>query len=258
MSTPKADVVMTRLREADAPTAAVTPGPVPKHAQLRAILLSDIGTTWPAHAVIPSERELSARHGVSRATVREALRQLIEEQKLYTVQGKGTFVAGERVQSHLHLASFTEDMRRRGMVATTLVRHIESAVPPLDVRAALALNDGETAWCIERLRLANGIPMALELGWYSPRVAPDLGERELSGSLYGVLAERYGVRIDAAEQTVWAETVSGDTATSLDVVPGSAVLVFRRTSRASGIPVEHVTSWYRGDRYQVHMALAGV
>lgn len=247
---------MPRLRDADTPPA-VTAGPIPKHAQLRAILLTDIGTTWPAHAAIPSERELSTRHGVSRATVREALRQLIEEQKLYTVQGKGTFVAGERVQSQLHLASFTEDMRRRGMVATTLVRRAEKAAPPLDVRAALGLDEGEQAWSIERLRLANGIPMALEVGWYSPRVAEDLGEQDLGTSLYGLLAERYGVRIDAAEQTVWTEAVDDSVAEALAVAPGAPVLVFRRTSRAGGRAVEHVTSWYRGDRYQVHMALAG-
>lgn len=247
---------MPRLRDADTPPA-VTAGPIPKHAQLRAILLSDIGTTWPAHAAIPSERELSTRHGVSRATVREALRQLIEEQKLYTVQGKGTFVAGERVQSQLHLASFTEDMRRRGMVATTLVRRAERATPPLDVRAALGLDEGEVAWSIERLRLANGIPMALEIGWYSARLADDLGEQDLSTSLYGLLAETYGVRIDAAEQTVWTEAVQDAVAEALAVAPGSPVLVFRRTSRAGGRAVEHVTSWYRGDRYQVHMALAG-
>lgn len=247
---------MPRLRDADTPPA-VTAGPIPKHAQLRAILLTDIGTTWPAHAAIPSERELSTRHGVSRATVREALRQLIEEQKLYTVQGKGTFVAGERVQSQLHLASFTEDMRRRGMVATTLVRRAEKAAPPLDVRAALGLDEGEQAWSIERLRLANGIPMALEVGWYSPRVAEDLGEQDLGTSLYGLLADRYGVRIDAAEQTVWTEAVDDSVAEALAVASGAPVLVFRRTSRAGGRAVEHVTSWYRGDRYQVHMALAG-
>lgn len=246
---------MPRLSESDAPPH--TPAaPLTKHARLRATLLADIGSTWPAHAAIPSERELSAQHGVSRATVREALRQLIEEQKLYTVQGKGTFVAGERVQSQLHLASFTEDMRRRGMVATSLVRRAEIGLPPLEARAALGLDEGERAWSIERLRLANGIPMALEVGWYSPRAAPDLGEQDLRGSVYGVLADHYGVRIDAAEQTVWAEACDGTVGSALGVAEGSAVMVFRRSSHASGTPVEYVISWYRGDRYQVHMALA--
>lgn len=247
---------MTRSRVADPRRSPITTGPVPKHAQVRTILLADIGSTWPAHSAIPSERELAVDLGVSRATVREALRQLIEDQQLYTVQGKGTFVAGERVQSQLHLASFTEDMRRRGMVATTLVRRSEMLVPPLEARAALGLDEGERAWSIERLRLANGIPMALELGWYSPRVAADLGTHDLTASLYAVLIDRYGVRIDGAEQTVWAEAVAGDVARALDVDAGSPVLVFRRTSRADGVAVEYVTSWYRGDRYQVHMALA--
>jgi GntR family transcriptional regulator len=248
---------MARSRVADPDRSPVTPGPVPKHAQVLTILLADLGSTWPAHSAIPSERELAVTLGVSRATVREALRQLIEDQQLYTVQGKGTFVAGERVQSQLHLASFTEDMRRRGMVATTLVRRVETLTPPIEVRAALGLDDGETAWAVERLRLANGIPMALERGWYSPRVARDLGAHDLSTSLYAVLNDRYGVRIDAAEQTVWAEATADDVALALDVDAGAPVLVFRRTSRASGVAVEYVTSWYRGDRYQVHMALAG-
>jgi GntR family transcriptional regulator len=241
--------------DAAARTATVIPGPVPKHAQLRAILLADIGSAWPAHAAIPSERELAITHDVSRATVRQAVRQLVEEQRLYTVQGKGTFVAGERIQSQLHLASFTEDMRRRGMVATTLVRRAGTSAPPLEARAALGLDEGERAWAVERLRLANGTPMALEIGWYSARVAADLGDHDLTASLYGVLAERYGVHIDSAEQTVWAEAADPDTAEALEVTAGSSTLVFRRSSRAGGVPVEYVTSWYRGDRYQVHMAL---
>lgn len=248
---------MSPLRDAAPRTTIVAPGPVPKHAQLRAILLADIGSTWPAHAAIPSERELATAHDVSRATVRQALRQLIEEKRLYTVQGKGTFVAGERIQSQLHLASFTEDMRRRGMVATTLVRRAEISDPPLEARAALGLDEGERAWWIERLRLANGTPMALESGWYSLRAAADLGDQDLSSSLYAVLAERHGVHIDSAEQTVWAETVDGTTAEALGVATGAPALVFRRSSRAAGKPVEYVTSWYRGDRYQVHMALNG-
>ncbi len=257
MSIPKDDAAMPHSRAADAPPAAVTSGPIPKHAQLRAILLADIGTTWPAHAAIPSERELTGRYGVSRATVREALRQLIEEQKLYTVQGKGTFVAGERVQSQLHLASFTEDMRRRGLVATSLVQRAEVAVPPLEVRATLGLDEGESAWWVERLRLAGGIPMALERGCTPAASPPTSASATCRVRSTGSWPRTTASASTTAEQTVWAETVDGPIAAALGVAPGAAVMVFRRSSRAGATPVEHVTSWYRGDRYQVHMGLTG-
>lgn len=233
------------------------PGPVPKHAQLRAILLERIETTWPPHAAIPSERELMAEYGVSRATVREAIRQLVEEEKLYRVHGKGTFVAGERIQSTLHLASFTEDMRRRGLVAATILRRTSLVEAPFDARAALGLPAGAKVWDVERLRLAGGVPMALERGFYPEALAPDLGDQDLTRSLYEILAGTYRLRIDHAEQTVWAEPADAALAESLGVAAGAPLMVFRRTSAAGRRPVEYVTSWYRGDRYQIHMALDG-
>ncbi|WP_284251317.1 GntR family transcriptional regulator [Litorihabitans aurantiacus] len=228
-----------------------------KHARLRAVLLARVGSDWRPHDAIPSERDLMAEHGVSRATVREAIGRLVEERVLYRVHGKGTFVVGPRVQSTLHLASFTDDVRRRGLVPSTLVREVAFAVAPVEARAALRLPDGARAWRIERLRLAGGEPMALETGWYSPEVAPELGEHDLTGSLYALLASEYGVGIDHAEQTAWAEVADGDLAAALDVEAGAPVMVFLRTSSAGGRAVEHVTSWYRGDRYQVHMSLSG-
>ena len=65
-------------------------------------------------------------YAVSRATVRRAIEQLVAEGVLRRVQGKGTFVAPPRVQSHLHLASFTQDMRRRGKAPTTRVVRVEA------------------------------------------------------------------------------------------------------------------------------------
>lgn len=236
---------------------ALSPGPVPKHSQLRAILLRRIEHDLAPHAAIPSERELMAEYGVSRATVREAIRQLVDEDRLYRVHGKGTFVSGERIQSRLHLASFTEDMRRRGLVAATILRSCTLVDPPLEARAALGLVPAAQTWEIERLRLAGGVPMALEKGYYPSAVLPGLDRHDLTRSIYTTLASDYGLRIDRAEQTVWSVVADKDLAETLDYARGGPLMVFRRTSSAGPVPVEHVTSWYRGDRYQIHMALEG-
>lgn len=230
-------------------------GPVPKHVQLRAILLDLADNHLGPDAPVPSERELMSRFGVSRATVREAIGQLVNEGRLYRIHGKGTFVGRERVETQLHLASFTDDMRRRGLDPATLVRSITEQEPAPGVQAALGLADGDLVWRVERLRLAAGIPMALEIGWLPAALLPGLVGEDLSGSLYALLASRYGLAIDRGDQTAWAEVADRSNAALLGVPPGAPLMVFRRTSAAGATLVEHVTSWYRGDRYQVHMSL---
>lgn len=237
--------------------APLAEGPVPKHAQLRSILLEQIVSKWAAHSAIPSERELMVEFGVSRATVREAIRGLVEEGKLYKVHGKGTFVAGERIQATLHLASFTDDMRRRGLVAATIVRRVQAVEAPVEARAALGLAEGAHVWDVERLRMAGGVPMALERGFYPAGLLPDLDRHDLTRSLYSTLSTAYQLPIDRAEQTVWAELADAALGGVLGVGAGAPVMVFRRTSSAGTQPVEYVTSWYRGDRYQIHMFLEG-
>ena len=66
--------------------------PVPKYSQLREILLDLVETELDADQSIPSERELSARFGLSRMTVRQSVDHLVSEGRLYRVQGKGTFL----------------------------------------------------------------------------------------------------------------------------------------------------------------------
>jgi GntR family transcriptional regulator len=230
-------------------------GPISKRAQLRAILVELVDRELSPDASIPSERDLMARFSVSRATVRDAIGELVSEGRLYRVHGRGTFVRRERVESRLHLASFTADMRRRGLHPTTLLRSVVEALPPPSAQAALALPTGISAWRVERLRLAGGEPMALEVGWYPVQLLPDLDRQDLAGSLYALLGSRYGLVLDHGEQTVWADAADEATAPPLGIAVGAPVLMFRRTSSAGARPVEHVTSWYRADRYQVHMSL---
>ena len=77
--------------------------PVPKYSQLREILLDLVETELAADQSIPSERELSARFGLSRMTVRQSVDHLVSEGRLYRVQGKGTFVARPKIEMPLRL-----------------------------------------------------------------------------------------------------------------------------------------------------------
>jgi GntR family transcriptional regulator len=234
---------------------AVLDGPVPKHLQLRSILLARIHTELAPDAPIPSERELMVRFGVSRATVREAIGQLCVEGRLYRVRGKGTFVAPPRAESQLHLSSFTEEMRARGHVPTTVVLAASEQPAPTQAAASLRIGVGDKVYRLERLRIADSVPMALEIGWYPQASLPDLLDRDLAGSLYSLLADTYGFAVDSAEQTVWAEPAGPQRGRLLRIDPHAPLLAFRKTSYAGAVPIEHMTSWYRADRYQVHMSL---
>lgn len=234
----------------------ITDGPLPKHAQLTAILVDLVTRQLSPGAPIPSERELMEAHGVSRATVRKAIETLISDGVLQRSHGKGTFVATPRMESRLHLASFSQDMRRRGLTPSTRLLRVGSGVPPPDVARSLRLAPRRRAWRIERVRLADGVPIAFERGWYAANPLPHLDREDLSGSLYGLFTERYRITIDRAEQTLWVEAADEELGKLLDVPVHTPLMVFRRESSAGELPIEHVLSHYRGDRYQIHMSLS--
>ena len=230
-------------------------GPRPKHAQLRDALAALAANDLAPDAAIPSERELMATYDVSRATVRKAIDALVADGLLTRVHGRGTFVARPRLESRLHLASFSQDMRRRGLTPSTRLLAVELERPPVEVAEALDLAADAPAWRVERVRLADGQPIAVEDAWHPEALLPGLDRHDLSGSLYELLGEQYGLVIDAAEQTLWGETADGAVATQLDAPDHTPLLVFRRVSSAAGRPIEYVVSRYRGDRYQIHMSL---
>jgi GntR family transcriptional regulator len=232
----------------------IADGVVPKHEQLRG-RLTELAARLPAGSPLPGERQLCVEHGVSRITVREAIGQLVSEGVLVRVRGKGTFVAERAARSRLHLASFHEDMRRMGLHPGTVVLEVAKLVPPAATRRALELPAGTPAWHVRRLRLADEQPMSVDDAWYAADLLPDLDRQDLTGSLYTLLAERYGCTIDRAEQTVRAAETDRETGGLLGLPAGRSVLVFDRVSYSGGRPVEHATSTYRGDRYELQMTV---
>jgi GntR family transcriptional regulator len=238
---------------ATATGSQLTAGPLPKHQQLRELLL---GMVVPGQA-IPSERDLMSTYGVSRATVRKAIDGLVADGLLQRTHGLGTFAVRPRLETRLHLASFSQDMRRRGRTPSTRLVSVALATPPTEAVQALGLEPGTKAWRLVRIRLADNEPVAHEDGWYPEDRLPGLDTHDIAGgSLYEILGHAYGLWVDHAEQTLWGEAADADLARQLAAPIATPLLVFRRISSAGGRPIEYVVSRYRGDRYEVHMELA--
>lgn len=231
--------------------------PVPKYFQLREILLDLIeGNELRIGTAIPSERELCQRFGLSRMTVRQAVDHLVSEGRLHRVPGKGTFVARPKIELTLHLTSFSDDMRARGMEpgARDLDRRVVLATAHL--ARELGIRPGDSVHFIERLRTADGEPLCIERAHIPVALAPDLDTYDLSGrSLYALLESQYGLVFDAGELTIDGGIAEPSDAELLDLPSGGAVLLLRHRSFVGGVCAELGVATYRADRYQLKALL---
>lgn len=233
--------------------------PVPLYHQLKTVLLEKmLQGDWKTNDRLPTEDELGAQFGVSKATVRQALRDLAHSGHVRREQGRGTFVAEQRVQfGPRQLSSFTEEMRTVGLHSESRV--LERAVVPAEAEVANKLQIAEDAevFRLRRLRLAGGEPMGLQTVYIPSAAAPRLMDVDFeSASLYETLEHRYGLVLDHAAQTHFAMAVSQPDAVLLGVPAGSPALGGERvTFLRGGRPLEVTQSVMRGDRYQIQLKL---
>src|SRR3989442_8606422 len=184
--------------------------PLPRYYQLKEIMRERVKSNeWKPGDLIPSERELSEKYGISRMTARQALTDLVNEGLFYREQGKGTFVSQRKItQQLIHLTGFTEDIRARGQRPGTKV--LSSEMRPADEATAekLRISPGTLIFRLQRLRLADGEPLAIELSQISFKGCERLLEEDLEqNSLYRVLETKYGIPLMEADQELEAGPV---------------------------------------------------
>jgi GntR family transcriptional regulator len=229
---------------------------VPKYYRLKEALLEIIGEVPPG-AVLPPERVLCETYGVSRTTVRQALGELLVEGRLYRLQGKGTFVARPKVVQTLALTSYTQDMQARGLAPASRLLGADRAHADPEVAEMLELEPHSEVLRVERLRLADHEPMAVETLFVDAVRFPRL-ERQLSHtrSFYELLQNEYGIQLADGEETIESALASPADARLLSTEVGAPMLLLtRRTWDAQQRPVEFVRSLYRGDRYRFQTRL---
>lgn len=238
---------------------SVKSGPLPRYYQLKEIIRERIRRgEWSPGSLIPSERELCERYGISRMTARQSITELVTEGLLYREQGRGTFVGQPKIaQQLLRLTGFTEDMRAREQRPGAKV--LTAELWPADDATAerLRIKTGQPVYRLRRLRLADAEPLAIETSHINfigceRLLANDL-ERD---SLYDLLERVYDLPPLDAEQELEADLADEEEAVLLGIAAGGPVLRTRRvTTTRRNQPIEYATSVYRGDKYRFYTRL---
>jgi GntR family transcriptional regulator len=245
------------LAFAEGYTRAVREREEPVRDALRAQLRDLIATSRPGNR-LPGERELSARWGVARMTLRRALDDLVEEGLVDRRHGSGTYVARQAFARFLGLTSFTQDMRERGLIPTS--RLLDYEIGPADdaLAAQLQLATGDRVVSFTRLRLGSGEPMAVETVWIPAAYVPGLRASDLGGSLYELLARRYGIVTGSATVTIEPVVPNEATRKQLGIPSEQACLRLRMVDADAARRVVMIANCvYRGDRYQLSATIAG-
>jgi GntR family transcriptional regulator len=222
---------------------------VPRYRQIADHLRALVESGRPGDR-LPSDAELCAAFGVSRMTARQAVDQLLAEHLVVRHRGQGTFVAERPVARLLGSPlSFTASMRWRGRTASSRLLAAGLVAPEPADAAALRLAEDADVVLVERLRLADGVPMAIERAALIPELAPIL-ERDLATGSLHMAMEQLGHRPTTSHAQVTARLADPREARLLGLDDVGVLLCERRVIEdQDGVPVEHTETRYAAERY---------
>jgi GntR family transcriptional regulator len=228
----------------------------PKHVELSEKLTNRFAKLKP-HSQIPSARQLSTTYGVSTMTIRQALSSLQADGLIYTIPGSGTYVAGEKLSKRLVFVSFSEEIREKGMKPSSKILRAER-VEVTNKRLAdiLQIPVGDAAYRIMRVRLADGVPLAIEDTHVPCDNAPGLLDQDLKSSLYEVFKEVYERPVVRADAMVSPLLLDKEQALVLKAPVNTPSLMFTITAfDMRGRVMEHCVSVKRGDKYDFKFSI---
>jgi len=232
-------------------------GPVPLHHQVYVDLKAALDSgEYAVGERLPPERELARLYGCSLITIRRALDELAREGRLGRQQGRGTFVLPPRLDRDIGGSmSFSDEMQRRGLDPETRLIAARPEAAAETVAAALQLEPGSPTLYLERLRLAAGEPLLLEMVHLPAERFPGLLASDLEhNSLYDILNERYQSPILRVREALEPVLLPRREAGLLGAKPrGLALLVEGIAFTRSDVPVEFGRTYVRGDRTRYYV-----
>ncbi len=211
---------------------------------------------------LPTEIELIEEYGVSRITVRQALRSLAEDGLIERKQGRGTYIAARKSRKKkfsgvIHLTGSLDELIEMGMDTPVKVLEMNQVEADLHEAELLEIKVGSPIYRLKRLRMHEGQPYSLIINYLPKEIGAKLTMEELSsGALLHTMEKKLGYKLDNARQEIHAELADPYVAKMLDVRVGTALLSIERTVYTDeGQPVEYVHTLYRSDIYGYSVSL---
>lgn len=211
----------------------------------------EAGELQPGDAV-DSERILARTHSVSLMTARHALKELELEGLVERRLGAGTFVAPPKIHFN-RLVSFTEQMASRGFSAHSRILGARVINGEYEVTARLGIPNGSRLVKLERIRMADGQPFALEVCYLAADQFPGLVETSLERrSLFTLLEQKYGIQLAYADEEVDATAADHRMEDLLEVPRGAPLLRIRQVLYSTGGKrTAYSLALYRSDRHSL-------
>jgi GntR family transcriptional regulator len=229
----------------------------PKYEQVYDTLAERLAHHWRPGSRLPSERALCASVGVSRLTLRRALSLLEEHGLVERREGRGWYAAsGPLSEAPNELVSFTELAFGRGLTPTAVVLRAEVRDATIGEAEALRVAPGAPVFDLERLRLLDGIALAVDSATLSLARAPFLLDVDFSTASLHKTLEEHDIWPTTADYTVEVLDADARLAELLGVRIGKGLLLATGTTfDHDRNPIETGSMAYRPDRYRLQTRL---
>ncbi len=206
---------------------------------------------------IKSEREYCENYNVSRATVREALKYLEQNNYVYRIQGKGTFVSPKVFkQNLLKFYSFTEEVKKQGKIPASLIKVFKVIKADKKISENLEIREGDDVYFLERIRLADNIPMMIEKTYLPYSRFPRLNKKDfVDNAMYDVFMNEYNVVFEKAVERFAVLNTEKKMVKLLEMPPNISCIKLERFTYEKNKIIEYTEAVIRGDRFQFEVVL---
>lgn len=208
---------------------------------------------------LPPEGALEKQYHVSRTTIRKVVNMLVNDGYVEVKQGRGTKILDFHSTQKLNgVTSISETLRKKGLEVEIKSIYIDTVNATRRTAERLGLNGGDDIFRVQRVLLADRIPVVIMENYISCKLVPNLNVKtnEIK-SLYHFLETEYELYIDCAKDIISAKSADFTESQILDTQAGAALLTLRRVTYSGGVPVTYDKSIIRADKYQFELEMSG-